>query len=183
MPWILESKRLGFRRISPDDFGELCAILQDPAVTFDAWEHVYSDQEVRDWIDRNLKRYEKDGFSFFAAIDKASHEFVGAIGPLIEEVHGEPRVGIAYILKKSCWGKGYAAEGAQACMDYAFSMLGADQVIAQIRPTNLPSRKVAEKLGMQVEGEQVRRFFGVDRLHLIYSRKNPQMINPSITEN
>ena len=56
-------------------------------------------------------------------------------------------------------------------MAYAFSSLGARRVIAEIRPENRRSRRVAERLGMQVTGEFVKRYHGKDMLHLIYSRE------------
>ena len=43
-----------------------------------------------------------------------------------------------------------------ACRDYAFTALGRPRVIALIRPENVPSRRVAEKLGMTPEVEPVR---------------------------
>ena len=45
-------------------------------------------------------------------------------------------MGVAYIFNKSCWGKGYATEAAQASVNYAFGALGAEEVIAEIRPEN-----------------------------------------------
>ncbi|SHK88945.1 GNAT family N-acetyltransferase [Desulforamulus aeronauticus] len=169
MQWILQSERLAFRKIDRDDFKDLCTMLQDIEVMY-AWEHAFTDEEVYEWIDKNLIRYENEGFSYFAAIEKATGKFVGVIGPLIEEIDGIPYTGIAYILNKNFWCKGYAVEGAKACMDYAFAKLNADKVIAQIRPNNFPSRKVAEKLGMKIESEYTKHYNGSDMLHLIYSR-------------
>lgn len=43
-----------------------------------------------------------------------------------------------------------AFESANACKNYAFRTLKISELTAQIRPENLSSRKVAEKLGMAV---------------------------------
>ena len=169
MDVLFESERLLFRKITKGDFHDLCVILKD-AGTMYAWEHAFSDEEVHSWIDHNLKRYANEGYSYFAAIGKADHHLIGVIGPLTEWIEGEARIGIAYILNKQYWGKGYALEGAAAAMHYAFLHLRAEKVIAQIRPNNLPSRKVAEKLGMQIEGEYIKRYRNKDMPHLIYSR-------------
>lgn len=168
MDWILTSERLRFRKITIDDFEQLCVILQD-AETMYAWEHAFSNNEVWEWIEKNLIRYENEGFSYFAAIEKSTNELIGIMGPLVEEVDDVKYVGIAYILNKRYWGKGYATEGAKACLDYCFNVLGVDKVIAQIRPNNLSSRKVAENLGMTIEGEFIKRYNNIDMLHLIYS--------------
>lgn len=57
-------------------------------------------------------------------------------------------------------------------MEYAFDNLNANKVIAEIRPDNLPSEKVAEKLGMRIESEFVKHYNVLDIGHLIYSRSN-----------
>ncbi|MGE7837288.1 GNAT family N-acetyltransferase [Viridibacillus arvi] len=169
MEWILQSDRLGFRKITKGDFNNLCAFLQDIEVMY-AWDHAFSDEEVKEWIDKNLKRYKQDGFSYFAAIEKETGKFIGVIGPMIDSIEGVSYIEIAYILDKVFWGKGYAIEGAEACMKYAFNELKAEKVIAQIRPDNLASCKVAEKIGMKIEGEFMKHYRGRDILHLIYSR-------------
>lgn len=74
-----------------------------------------------------------------------------------------------YILKKEFWHNGYAYEGAKALIEYAFDVLQEKQVIAEIRPTNTSSQKVAKKLGMKVIGNFVKIVHGKEMLHLIYS--------------
>jgi RimJ/RimL family protein N-acetyltransferase len=46
------------------------------------------------------------------------------------------------------WGQGLAPEAAAACRDYGFQALRAKRLISLIRPANLPSRRVAEKIGL-----------------------------------
>ncbi|MDE7191338.1 MAG: GNAT family N-acetyltransferase [Clostridia bacterium] len=168
MDWIIQSERLNFRKINMDDFSNLKVILQDIEIMY-AWEHAFTDDEVYEWIEKNMARYNSDGYSYFAAIDKKTNNFVGVIGPLVEEIEGVKYIGIAYILNKKYWGMGYATEGATACINYAFDILHADKIIAQIRPNNLPSRRVAEKLNMKIEGQYIKNYNNTDMPHLIYS--------------
>ena len=165
----MESKRLNFRKITKDDFNNLQPILQDLEVMY-AWEHAFTDEEVYEWIDKNLIRYANEGYSYFAVTEKSTNDFIGVMGPLIEEINGTRHIGIAYILNKKYWGKGYGIEGAEACMNYAFSKLNADKVIAEIRPNNISSRKIAEKLNMQIESEFIKHYNNIDMPHLIYSK-------------
>lgn len=169
MDIVFSSERLNFRKISANDYKSLCKILQDKEIMY-AWEHAFSDEEVSEWIDKNLVRYKNEGFSYFAAIEKNTQSFIGVIGPLIDDINGKKQIEIAYILDKEYWGSGYAIEGAKACVEYAFNALNIDKVIAQIRPENTSSRKVAEKIGMKIEGEFIKTYNGKDMLHLIYSR-------------
>ena len=46
MDWVVESQRLGLRPMTEDDFDSLCVFLQDAEVMA-AWEHAFSDDEVR----------------------------------------------------------------------------------------------------------------------------------------
>ena len=170
MDWVVESQRLGLRPMTEDDFDSLCVFLQDAEVMA-AWEHAFSDDEVRAWIAENRRRYAAGEPSYYVAVEKATGGIVGAMGPLIETIGDERHMGVAYILATAHWGRGLTAEGAGACMAYAFSSLGARRVIAEIRPENRRSRRVAERLGMQVTGEFVKRYHGKDMLHLIYSRE------------
>ena len=59
-------------------------------------------------------------------------------------------------------------EGAAAWLRYAFDHLGAQQVIADIRPENTASRRVAEWLGMTVAGKHNKHHNGKEMPHLIY---------------
>ncbi|NCB64401.1 MAG: N-acetyltransferase [Clostridia bacterium] len=154
-------------RLTPEDFTKLRGILQDESVMY-AWEHAFSDQEVRDWISRNMERYVRDGYGYFAAVDKATGEMVGNIGLLREEILGKTCIGVGYILRRNCWGRGYAAEGARGCIGYARNVLHVREVIADIRPENRPSRRVAESLGMTLTGEYDKPYRGKLLPHLIY---------------
>lgn len=45
------------RRMGNEDIAPLRAILQDKDVMY-AYEHAFSDGDVRQWLDRKMKRYE-----------------------------------------------------------------------------------------------------------------------------
>ncbi len=170
---ILETDRLIFRHIAAEDYAAICPILQDIEVMY-AWEHAFSDKEVTDWINENIMRYERDGYSYWAVIEKASGKLIGVSGLLAEQADGEQFVGVGYIYNKAYWHKGYAFEGAAGCMRYAFEVLGLNEVTASIRPNNYPSRKVAEKLGMTVKKEYVKHYKGKVMPHLLYSKNRDE---------
>ncbi|MCD8162604.1 MAG: GNAT family N-acetyltransferase [Synergistaceae bacterium] len=165
---MIETERLIMRKITTGDFEATSRILGD-AQTMYAWEHGFSEEEVRSWLGENAARYERDGFSFLAAVERSSGEIIGFIGPLVETIEGCRHFGIAYILGRERWGLGYATEGAQASLAYAFERLGAERVIAEIRPENAASRRVAERLGMKTAGRFIKHYRGKDMPHLIYA--------------
>lgn len=167
MKLILQTRRLTLRELVKEDVDALRPILQDPLVMY-AWEHAFTDAEIRDWIETNRARYQTDGCGYWAAQEPETGRVAGMLGLLMEEVAGERRLGIGYLLRRDCWGIGYATEGARALLDEAFQKRNASEVIAEIRPENMPSRRVAERLGMRVEGELVKRYRGKAMPHLIY---------------
>lgn len=164
----LQTKRLMLRELTADDVDNLRTILQDTDVMY-AWETPFTDEEVKDWLAENLRRYQADGFSFWAVECKKDGGFIGVCGPLIETINGVRHMGIAYIFAKACWGNGYAVEAAAACVNYAFNVLGAKEVIAEIRPENKKSCRVAERLGMQIKSSFVKIYKGKEMPHLIYA--------------
>ena len=167
---IFESDNLYFREITHNDFHSLAKILKDEEIMY-AWEHGFSDDEVEDWIDKNIMRYSRDGFSYYIAVEKKSDNIVGMIGPLIEEIEDKKFVGVAWILDKEYWGKGYAVEGGRAAIKYAFDTTDTNSVIAQIRPNNIASIRTAEKLGMIPVDSYVKIYNGKEMEHIIYEIK------------
>lgn len=166
---ILETSRLYLRKIQTDDYKAISSILQDIDVMY-AWEHVFSDEEVIQWIDENIMRYDRDGYSYWAVIEKTTDRLIGVTGLISEEADNENYVGIGYIFKKSYWGNGYAFEAASACINYAFNVLHLSEITAQIRPENTASRKVAERLDMSVKKPFIRHYKNKDIPHLLYTR-------------
>ena len=97
---ILQTGRLELREMSVADFSSLCKMLQDIEVMY-AWEHAFSDNEVQDWIARNMVRYRKDGCGYWLAFERESGICVGQIGLLKEEIFGVNHIGIGWILAKN----------------------------------------------------------------------------------
>jgi RimJ/RimL family protein N-acetyltransferase len=77
--------------------------------------------------------------------------------------------GIGYILHRPFWGQGYATEAAADCRDYAFTKLGKIRVTATVRPENLPSRRVLERVGLRFE--RMTTWMGLS--HMLYAATKP----------
>lgn len=168
---MLETERLLIRRITYDDFDALLAIMGKKEVMY-AWEHGFSHDDVRGWIERQLVRYAKDGIGYFAVILKASGRLIGQVGLMNTMMRGEKVVEVGYIFDNMYWHKGYALEATQYLVGYAFDKLGLAAVYCSIRPENRPSVRVAEKLGMLLFGSHTVVYNGKKMPHLIY-KLNP----------
>lgn len=77
--------------------------------------------------------------------------FAGFVGLLVPtfEAHFVPCVEIGWRLPQSAWGQGYATEAAQAAAQFAFDVLDQDEIVAITTPSNKPSQRVMERLGMR----------------------------------
>jgi RimJ/RimL family protein N-acetyltransferase len=149
----LQTDRLILRPFTVDDFDDVAAMFANPEVMefiavdgkpmpgFGAWQSLCA----------TVGHWELRGYGQFAVIERASDEFVGRIGPWLPE--DWPGLELGWLLTRRSWGKGYATEAAAVCLDYIFSELNQPQVISLIRPGNVRSIRVAERLGMQLTGE------------------------------
>lgn len=168
--FIIETERLALRRMNAGDWDALCAILQDD-VTMTAYEGAFTDEEVQTWLDRQLARYEQYGFGLWAVVLKATGEMIGQCGLTIQPWKDEEVLEVGYLFNRAYWHNGYAAEAAIACRNYAFEVLGADEVCSIIRDTNGPSQRVALRNGMTPTDKWVKHYRGVDMPHIKYTAR------------
>jgi RimJ/RimL family protein N-acetyltransferase len=90
------------------------------------------------------------GFGMFSVVEKASGRWVGRLGPWQPE--GWPGTEVGWGLRRDSWGKGYATEGSEAAIQWAFDTLGWSEVIHCIDPDNAGSARVAGRLGSALRG-------------------------------
>jgi [ribosomal protein S5]-alanine N-acetyltransferase len=147
---ILETERLVLREFKPGDTDALLKVLGDP-IAMQYYPAPFPRAEVDDWIRRNRTRYRDVGFGMWAMLLKDSGELMGDCGCYVREVQGNPEFELGWHVRRDLWGRGYATEAARHCIEYAFLKLGAERIIALIRPENLSSCRVAEKNGMRCD--------------------------------
>lgn len=153
MEIFLETERLLLRRFTMADVDNLVALDGDPAVMrFITGGRGTPREEIeRDVLPAFLSYYERfAGYGFWAAIEKASGEFLGwfHFRPHEGSPADEPELG--YRLKRSAWGKGYATEGSRALIRTGFLEHGVRRVVAETMVVNTASRRVMEKSGLSL---------------------------------
>jgi len=147
---VLETPRLFLRRLTLSDSEALFAVLGDP-ITMQFYPEPLTVDGVRRWIERNLERYENDGYGLYGITLKISGQLIGDCGLVRQIVEGRPEMEVGYHIRRDQWRHGYATEAARACIEYAFRNLRVSRVISLIRPENLPSCRVAEKNGLTID--------------------------------
>lgn len=144
------TERLTFRRMTGADLEAMAELLGNPDV-MRYYPRPKSRAEAQAWIDWNLANYANDGFGLWVLHTTSDGSFVGDCGLTWQEVDGRRVLEIGYHVLPAHQGKGYATEAARACLDLALGPIGATRVTAIVNPDNLPSRRVAEHVGMHVE--------------------------------
>lgn len=161
---ILETERLYLRELVPSDFESLCKILKDKDTMY-AYEGAFNDDEVQEWLDRQIARYKKWGFGLWAVVLKETNEMIGQCGLTMQPWKESEVLEIGYLFERSYWHRGFATEAAKACKEYAFETLNATEVCSIIRDTNFASQNVAIRNGMTRVDTWIKHYKGVDMPH------------------
>ncbi len=151
MDIYLETERLVLRRFTPDDADHLVALDGDPEVMrfLTGGKPTPREEIEQEYLPAFLGYYERfAGYGFWAAVEKASGEFLGwfHFRPRPDDPLDEPELG--YRLRRSAWGKGFGTEGSRALIRKGFADLGVRRVVAETMAVNTASRRVMEKAGL-----------------------------------
>jgi RimJ/RimL family protein N-acetyltransferase len=152
----IETARLQLRPMRGDDFDALLQIFTDPKVMASFGGELFTPAQMQSWLDRNLEHQAQFGYGLFSVIRKADGRLIGDCGLEQMTVAGHAAAELGYDLRSDAWNQGFATEAACAVRDYAFTDLHLPQLISLIRVGNLASRRVAEKVGMQLVAEPER---------------------------
>lgn len=148
MKKILETARLVLREMNMDDYGALYEVLADPSI-MQHYPYTFDEERVRGWIQRNMDRYERDGFGLWAVCLKDSGEMIGDCGLTLQNIEGEMLPEIGYHIRADMQRKGYAKEAAAAVREWAFANTSYPALYSYCKYTNLGSIKTAESIGMK----------------------------------
>ena len=169
-PPTLETERLRLRPFAADrsDVDALWAVLGDPVSM--RWYPAPFDREgTAAWIDRQLERYETEGTGLLAIEERATGEVIGDCGATMQDVDGGDFLELGWHVRRDRQRRGLATEAGAACRDWAFGALRPEFLISLIRPENVGSWRVAEKLGFEVWRGTIRAGWG----HLVYRLDRP----------
>lgn len=174
MDFILETNRLELRKLKLDDWDELSKILSDEE-SMQYYPHPFSHEEVLNWIKWNLAGYEKYNHGLWAVILKENHCFIGDCGITMQEVEGDFIRELGYHINKNYCGRGFATEAAIACKNYAFQTMKLDKLYSYMKTDNIPSRRVAEKVGMKWQKNFTKILYGKEIEEALYYMERERM--------
>ncbi|CAQ83347.1 MULTISPECIES: GNAT family N-acetyltransferase [Photorhabdus] len=147
---ILETNRLIMRKWKEEDRVPFF-LLNSHAEVMEYFPATLTVEQSNAMVDKIIQKFEQQGdWGLWAVELKETGDFIGFVGLNIPvaELPFSPCVEIGWRLDKPFWGKGYASEAAYQALDFAFTRLKLEEVVAFTTVSNLRSQKVMEKLGM-----------------------------------
>jgi RimJ/RimL family protein N-acetyltransferase len=151
----IETPRLRLRLWREDDLAPFAALNTDPEV-MRFFEEPLSHERSDAWARAIAAVIEDQGWGLWALERRDTGEFIGFTGLQAprHELPFNPCVEVGWRLARSAWGQGFATEAGRASLAHAFGPLELDEVVSMTAVTNLPSRRVMERLSM-TRDEQV----------------------------
>jgi RimJ/RimL family protein N-acetyltransferase len=144
----LRTARLHLRQWGTADRESFALMNRDPAV-MQYFPDLLSRDESDGLVDR-MMQFNERGLGLWVVEAPGVQAFAGCVGLSVPpfEAPFTPCVEIGWRLVQQCWGRGYATETARAVLDYGFTALELDEIVAFTVPENRRSRQVMERLGM-----------------------------------
>ncbi len=151
---IFKSDRLAFYEITAKDAEVMYALNCDPQVVEYTGDGSFDSLSTANSFLAERHEYnKKHGYGRWKILSRETGECIGWCGLKFDSDKNITDVG--YRLFRRHWGKGYATEAAKASIDYGFSVLELEKIIAHARKENAASLRVLEKCGMRIIGEEL----------------------------
>jgi len=148
----LETERLQLRYYTAADAPFIYELMNS-----EGWLNYIGDRDIKSIADaetyikeKYLPSYELNGHGAYIVILKETGIAVGSCGLYKRENLEHPDIGFAFLTEYL--GKGYGFEASQGVMKHAKEELGIRTFLGITLPTNIPSIKLLEKLGLKKKG-------------------------------
>jgi [ribosomal protein S5]-alanine N-acetyltransferase len=155
MKIILETERLLFRPHVHTDLDDFCAMEMDIDVRRYVGGYPRSREDAERRFPKNGTKEIQDRLSVWATVRKADNKYIGRCG-LYPHFGSDNAVipkeaKLAFYIAPAYWGQGFATESGQAFMQFGFSELGLNRIVASVQDGNDASIHVLQKLGFTLD--------------------------------
>jgi len=149
---IIQTSRLILRQWSNADLEPFAKLNADPKV-MEYFPSILTREESDQMAKKMKTKIAERGWGWWAVSAPGIAEFIGFIGlnnvdKSTFPAHFTPAVEIGWRFAFDYWGKGYAVEGAMACLKYGFEILNLNEIVSFTAVQNERSIRVMERLGM-----------------------------------
>lgn len=145
----LTSERLILRPWRDSDLAPFADLNADPEVMAH-FPATLTREESDAMVGRIRAGLARDGHGWWAAEVPGVAPFIGTIALAVPNFEAPfmPAVEVGWRLAREYWGRGYATEGARACLRFGFENLGLEEIVSLTTTTNARSQAVMRRLGM-----------------------------------
>jgi RimJ/RimL family protein N-acetyltransferase len=149
---MIETERLTLRPPILADFEATADMFAEPDVVAHIGGQPFDRATAWTRFLRDVGHWMVEPFGLFSVIEKASGTYVGKLGYARFErdlgTQAQTAIEMSWTLRSHFHGRGYALEAARAAQRW-FEAQAPRRTACVIAPANLPSRKLAERLGYE----------------------------------
>jgi RimJ/RimL family protein N-acetyltransferase len=164
-----ETERLEHRAFTIDDAEAFFALNSNPDVMRFTGEPSIPSLHAAKQAIANYPDFDVVGYGRWACVLKGTQAIIGFCG--LKYLSDFDAVDVGYRFLPQYWGRGLATEACIASLDFGFTIVGLDRIIALVVPDNAASIRVLEKAGMHPDGEVV--YDGTLALRYVKRRQQP----------
>lgn len=145
---ILRTERLIIRESAPEDYETFTRMADDNTGSYLA---ASAEESLDEFLAYIRTSYTFFGFGLWTVVEQRSGRVIGRCGlsPCADSLSPEGRIELGYLIDRGFRRKGYAEEACRSILDFASFSLQCQEVYARIDRENLPSMKLARKLGFE----------------------------------
>lgn len=175
----LRTDRLSLRPFTVDDFAAIHAIMSADESFAHSGRRSLSPSETWARLARNERHWRRFGFGRFAVEEVASGTLIGEVGHLNfmrrfgPAFDGMPEA--SWTLASAHWGKGFAAEAANAAHRWLYECTAFDRTVCVIMAENHSSIRLAERIGYRPLAEINFRGFRAATYHRLANAASRQL--------
>ena len=154
VPAAMVTRRLVLRPPKDSDLDTLTTLHADPAVNrFCAAATPQGPAAIQAQLQSWINHWQTRGFGHWAIAEREQPDtLIGFGGLMHRSVAGHAGLYLYYRITPQAWGRGLASEMAQYAFTQAFEQRHEGAVVAAVLPSNAPTRKTLEGLGLRMKG-------------------------------
>lgn len=145
---VINTDRLIIRPIDLDDVNGIHAYAGDKSIDMMMFLPNETLEDTKKFVDYAVSEWKKEQPDDREYVVLLAGKIIGRVN--LELCQEEKAYEIGWTVHSDYRNKGYATEAANALVNYAFSVLGADKVQAHCDSRNISSEKVMKKIGMSL---------------------------------
>jgi RimJ/RimL family protein N-acetyltransferase len=120
-------------------------------------DYPYYVEDARNWLATLPGEWETGKSAVFAICSKEEQgQLIGTVGIVLDQQNNRGELG--YWIGRNYWGQGMATEACRSALDFAFTQVGLNKMVAECLARNPASAAVLEKVGMIQEGFLAKHF-------------------------